>query len=54
MGEFGEKGAPKYLPNILGEYLSSRKIGYDKGKLMEVTAGVPQGSVLGPTLWYRL
>lgn len=46
--------APTYLRKILASYLSQRKLKYnsDEGtKYYDVTAGVPQGSVLGPLLW---
>lgn len=38
MGELEEEETPKHLLNILGEYLSYRKIEYNKGKLVEITA----------------
>lgn len=46
--------APVYLRRILSSYLSDRKLIYnsDQGtKYYDVSAGVPQGSVLGPLLW---
>lgn len=47
-------GIPTYLYNIIADYLSDRFLVYesDEGtKTHKVTAGVPQGSVLGPLLW---
>jgi len=48
------KGTPGYLLNILGQYLSNRKIVLDEEsgrRSVGVSCGVPQGSVLGPDLW---
>lgn len=39
-----------YITNIVTEYLSDRTIESGR-KTFRMTAGVPQGSVLGPTLW---
>lgn len=40
-----------YLINIVKHYLNKRKILLPNGEFFEMTCGVPQGSVLGPTLW---
>ena len=45
-----EKQVSPYLRNIIGDYLSNRAV-IENGTRYEMTAGVPQGSVLGPTLW---
>ncbi|KAJ8910522.1 hypothetical protein NQ315_012819 [Exocentrus adspersus] len=44
-------GIPKYLLSTIDNYLEERSIQIDKGTDMEISAGVPQGSILGPTLW---
>ena len=40
-----------YLINVISNYLHERTIQIKSGEIIEVNAGVPQGSVLGPTLW---
>lgn len=40
-----------YLVNFISSYLRNRKIEIDQGVRLECGSGVPQGSVLGPTLW---
>nr|CAI5852382.1 unnamed protein product [Callosobruchus analis] len=45
-----QKGISGYLVNIICSYFHERKIQLGR-ECIEVYAGVPQGSVLGPTLW---
>ncbi|KAF0735570.1 Reverse transcriptase domain-containing protein [Aphis craccivora] len=45
---------PAYLQQIINSYLENRVLCFEAGGIeerMAVTCGVPQGSVLGPTLW---
>lgn len=45
---------PMYMCRIIGSYLDNRRIQiHTRGKIKEevLSSGVPQGSVLGPTLW---
>jgi len=52
------KNTPPYLLNIIGRYLSERKIIVHapdgSTRHVDVSCGVPQGSVLGPDLWNAL
>ncbi|KAJ3639073.1 hypothetical protein Zmor_004372 [Zophobas morio] len=43
-------GVEPYLVNVVRSYLSERVVQTEMGEF-EMTAGVPQGSVLGPLLW---
>lgn len=40
-----------YLVRMTGSYLNGRSVVLEDGSMMEMSAGVPQGSVLGPILW---
>ena len=44
-------GVSDHMRKILNNYLSNRAIVLSSGELIAITRGVPQGSVLGPTLW---
>lgn len=48
------KDVPMYICRIIGSYLENRTLLVNSGgseKTVELSSGVPQGSVLGPTLW---
>ncbi|CAI6351686.1 unnamed protein product [Macrosiphum euphorbiae] len=45
-----QKDVPFYLIKILRDYLRERRLQTDAGNV-DVTCGVPQGSVIGPILW---
>uniref|UniRef100_A0A2S2NYY3 Reverse transcriptase domain-containing protein n=1 Tax=Schizaphis graminum TaxID=13262 RepID=A0A2S2NYY3_SCHGA len=55
LGALVKTATPKYLRDILGQYLTNRRIVFDgtdgNSNVIEVCCGVPQGSVLGPDLW---
>jgi len=49
-----EKDIPGYLRHIIDSYLDDRTVSIDEGTTgtrIDATCGVPQGSVIGPTLW---
>lgn len=54
-GALEKKGFPLYLGRIIDSYLSNRvvKMAMKEGKIgvKAMTAGVPQGSIMGPLLW---
>ena len=46
-----EMAISPHLANCISQYLEDRKILLSNGETVDMTCGVPQGSVLGPTLW---
>ena len=48
--ELAVRGISRYLINMIESYFEHRKISI-AGMQRDMTVGVPQGSVLGPTLW---
>lgn len=51
MKELRVRNIPRYLINLVSSYLKHRSVTWGGGESRNVDAGVPQGSVLGPTLW---
>lgn len=54
LDELRRRGIDEGLINLIASYLSERKIWMEAegiSKTKEINSGVPQGSVLGPTLW---
>lgn len=50
IARFEEIGVSRYLVNLTRDYIYGRSIIIHGGDTVEVTAGVSQGSVIGPTL----
>lgn len=50
IGELRKRGIPPYLMRIVEQYLCQREL-KTKNIRTKMTAGIPQGSVLGPLLW---
>lgn len=51
LDEVKNRSISPYLANVIEDYFTERKITLGKARKMDISAGVPQGSVLGPTLW---
>lgn len=51
MLELERRHVSPYLCKMVGSYLEDRSLTVEEGCTIKITAGVPQGSVLGPLLW---
>lgn len=51
MGEIRRKGISGYLINMIASYLEDRVLMVEEELQIELSCGVPQGSVLSPLLW---
>ena len=51
VNELRRRGVCSRVQKVIQDYLKDRKITTEKNGQMNITCGVPQGSVLGPTLW---
>lgn len=51
ISELTRRKISTYLINLIKSYLSDRTIQVNKEETLEMSCGVPQGSILGPTLW---
>ncbi|KAK9746512.1 hypothetical protein QE152_g6039 [Popillia japonica] len=49
--ELDRRGMSQYLKNTITSYMEDSSLRIEKDLPMDVTTGVPQGSVLWPTLW---
>ncbi|KAH1020868.1 hypothetical protein HUJ04_010460 [Dendroctonus ponderosae] len=50
-GALDRRAIPGYLKRVIGSYLRDRSVVTQDGERIAVTAGIPQGSVMGPILW---
>lgn len=51
LGELERRNIAPYLYNMIASYFENRVLNITPRRTLEVTGGVPQGSVIGPTLW---
>lgn len=51
LNELRRRGTPGYLYNMIASYFERRTLIIGDQTVMNITCGVPQGSVIGPTLW---
>jgi hypothetical protein len=51
VAELRRRGVSEDLVNLIMDFFTSRSIVIGSGGAINITAGVPQGSILGPLLW---
>lgn len=49
--EIEKRGVSRYLVRLICNYLEERELEIEDGEVLDLTSGIPQGSILGPLLW---